>query len=48
VPFWFYVASNLSMRLHGVHAFDAFPMVVRAGGMLLITSQNGRGFDAVM
>jgi hypothetical protein len=34
VPLWFYVASNLSMRLHGVHAFDAFPMVVRAGGML--------------
>jgi hypothetical protein len=34
VPFWFYVASNLSMRLHGVHAFDAFPMVVRSGGTL--------------
>jgi len=34
VPLWFYVASNLSMRLHGVHAFDAFPMVVRDGGML--------------
>jgi len=34
VPLWFYVASNLSMRLHGVHAFDAFPMVVRCGGML--------------
>ncbi len=34
VPFCFYVASNLSMRLHGVHAFDAFPMVVRSGGML--------------
>jgi len=34
VPFWFYMASNLSMRLHGVHAFDAFPMVVRCGGML--------------
>ena len=34
VPFWFYVASNLSMRLHGVHAFDAFPKVVRCGGML--------------
>jgi hypothetical protein len=34
VPFWFYGASNLSMRLHGVHAFDAFPMVVRSGGML--------------
>jgi hypothetical protein len=34
VPLWFYVASNLSMRLHGVHAFDAFPMVIRSGGML--------------
>jgi len=34
VPLWFYVASNLSMRLHGVHAFDAFPLVVRCGGML--------------
>ena len=34
VPFWFYVAGNLSMRLHGVHAFEAFPMVVRCGGML--------------
>ena len=34
VPFWFYIASNLSMRLHGVHAFDAFPLVVRSGGML--------------
>lgn len=34
VPFRFYVASNLSMPLHGVHGFDAFPMVVRAGGMI--------------
>ncbi len=34
VPFWFYIASNLTMRLHGVHAFHAFPMVVRSGGML--------------
>jgi hypothetical protein len=34
VPLWFYVASNLSMRLHGVHSFNAFPLVVRCGGML--------------
>lgn len=34
VPLWLYVASNLSMRLHGVHSFNAFPMVVRCGGML--------------
>jgi hypothetical protein len=34
VPVWFYISSNLSMRLHGVHSFNAFPMVVRSGGML--------------
>jgi hypothetical protein len=34
VPLWLYVASNLSLRLHGVHSFHAFPMVVRCGGML--------------
>jgi hypothetical protein len=34
VPLWFYVASNLSMRLHGVHSFNSYPMVVRVGGML--------------
>lgn len=34
VPLWMFVASNLSMRLHGVHAFNAYPYVVRCGGML--------------
>jgi len=34
VPLWLYIASNLSMRLHGVHAFHAYPMVVSVGGML--------------
>jgi hypothetical protein len=34
VPLWLYVAANLSMRLHGVHAFHAFPTIVRTGGML--------------
>lgn len=34
VPLWLYVSSNLSMRLHGVHSFNSFPMMVRAGGML--------------
>lgn len=34
VPVWFYLASNLSMRLHGVHSFHAYPYVVRCGGML--------------
>lgn len=34
VPVWIYIASNLSMRLHGVHSFYAYPYVVRCGGML--------------
>ncbi len=34
VPLWLYVASNLSMRLHGVHSFNGFPLLVRSGGML--------------
>ena len=34
VPLWFYVASNLSMRLHGEHSFNSFPLIVRCGGML--------------
>ena len=34
VPVWVYLASDLSMRLHGVHSFHAFPYVVRSGGMV--------------
>lgn len=34
VPVWFSLASNLSMRLHGVHSFYAYPYVIRCGGML--------------
>jgi len=34
VPVWVYIASDLSMRFHGVHSFHAFPYVVRAGGMV--------------
>lgn len=34
VPTWFYLSSNLTMRLHGVHSYHAYPYVVRCGGML--------------
>lgn len=34
VPVWVYIASNVSMRFHGVHPFHAFPYVVRSGGMI--------------
>lgn len=41
VPLWFYVASYLSMRLHGVYSFHAFPMVVRCGGILHALGPKG-------
>jgi hypothetical protein len=34
VPLWVYLASDISMRFHGVHHFHAFPYVVRSGGMV--------------
>jgi hypothetical protein len=34
VPVWFALASNISMRLHGVGCFNQFSYVVRCGGML--------------
>jgi len=34
VPVWVYLASEISMRFHGVHSFYAFPYVVRSGGMV--------------
>jgi len=41
VPLWFYVASDISMRLHGVHSFNAFPLVVRSGGLLNALGPKG-------
>jgi len=34
VPKWFVLAANLSLKLHGEHAFYAFERVVRSGGLL--------------
>jgi hypothetical protein len=34
VPVWFVLAANLSLRLHGEHAFLAWERVVRCGGLL--------------
>lgn len=34
VPLWVYIASDISMRFHGVHPFHAFPYVVRSGGLV--------------
>ena len=34
VPTWFYLASNLSMRLHNESSFLQYKYVVRCGGML--------------
>lgn len=34
VPLWVYIAGDISMRFHGVHRFNAFPYVVRSGGLV--------------
>ncbi|HAM49323.1 MAG TPA: hypothetical protein DCP92_00975 [Nitrospiraceae bacterium] len=34
VPLWVYIAGDISMRFHGVHHFNAFPYVIRSGGMI--------------
>lgn len=34
VPLWVYIAGDISLRLHGVNQFHAFPYVVRSGGMI--------------
>jgi hypothetical protein len=34
VPLWLYLSSQLSLRLHGQHAFHGYPLVIRAGGLL--------------
>ena len=34
VPVWAYIAGDISMRFHGVNQFNAFPYVVRSGGMI--------------
>ena len=34
VPRWFLLAANLSLKLHGEHAFLAWERVVRCGGLL--------------
>ncbi len=34
VPVWFYLASDVAMRLHGRHSFHSYPFVVRSGGLM--------------
>ena len=34
VPRWFVLTANLSLKLHGEHAFHALERVVRCGGLL--------------
>ena len=46
VPLWVYIASNISMRFHGVHQFHAYPYVVRTGGMVQAFGPK-MGFKAV-
>lgn len=33
VPLWLYLASQLTLRLHGQHAYAAFPYILHCGGL---------------
>jgi hypothetical protein len=34
VPVWLYLASELSLKLHGAESYHAFPRVLRSGGLI--------------
>lgn len=34
VPVWFYVASEISLKLHGAVGYHAYPYVLRSGGLV--------------
>ena len=34
VPVWIYLASELSLKLHGAESYHAFPRVLRTGGLI--------------
>jgi len=34
VPVWLYLASELTLKLHGAESYHAFPRVVRSGGLI--------------
>lgn len=34
VPMWLYIASDLSLRLHGMQSFHSYPFVIRTGGLM--------------
>jgi hypothetical protein len=34
VPVWFYLASELTLKLHGSQGYHAFPRLLRSGGLI--------------
>jgi hypothetical protein len=43
VPVWFYLASDLALRLHGRNSFHSYPYVVASGGLLsLLSPENAQ------
>jgi Transposase DDE domain len=34
VPVWLYLASELSLKLHGAQSYHAFPRILRSGGLI--------------
>ena len=34
VPLWLYIASEISLKLHGANSFHSYPFVIRTGGLI--------------
>jgi hypothetical protein len=47
-PVWLYVASQISLKLHGPAAYHAYPLVLHSGGLIsaIRRTPKGRVFDA--
>jgi len=51
VPLWLYLASQLTLRLHGQHAYQTFPYILHCGGLrdalgpgqVQVTEEEGGG-----
>ena len=43
VPLWLYLASELTLRLHGATGFGAYPYILHCGGLLKALSPDRRG-----
>ena len=48
VPLWAYIASNISMRFHGVHQFHAYPYIQENYALLTSGGSVGENYGPMI